>query len=231
MITSTETEIFELYFWPTPNGYKVSILLEELEVPYRLIPVNISAGDQHAPDFIDRFANEKIPGLIHHHSAESLPRTIFESGAILLYLADWFGRFLPESVENRWRCLQWLFWQVGGLGPMAGQSHHFNQYATEKIAYAIDRYQRECLKHYQILERQLQKTSFLAGDYSIADIAVLGWVFRHERHRVVLEHFPAVEAWYAGLMNREAVKRGFETGADLIPLGNFNTTEAREKLF
>ena len=114
---------------------------------------------------------------------------------------------------------------------MEGQRNHFNQYATEKIVYAIDRYQRECLKHYQILERQLQKTSFLAGDYSIADIAVLGWVFRHERHRVALEHFPAVEAWYAGLMNREAVKRGFETGADLIPLGNFNTTEAREKLF
>lgn len=231
MNTSAEEEEFELYFWPTPNGYKVSVLLEELGAPYRLMPVNITTGEQHSPDFVAKFANRKIPGLIHHYAQESPPRALFESGAILLYLAEWFGRFLPDAVEERWRCLQWLFWQVGGLGPMAGQSHHFNLYAQEKIEYAIDRYHNECLKHYQVLELQLQKSAFLAGDYSIADIAILGWVFRHERHQVHLEDFPAVASWYHGLMDRAAVKRGFEIGADLISLGNFNSSLAREQLF
>ncbi|MGY8853320.1 MAG: glutathione S-transferase family protein [Pseudomonadales bacterium] len=229
MPTLDEVDDLALYYWPTPNGYKVAIMLEELGLAYQVLPINITKGDQHADGYVQQVPTRKIPAL--RHQRRGAEQIVFESGAILLYLAEWQGRFLPEDVGLKWQCLQWLFWQVGGLGPMAGQAHHFRLYADLKDDYAIDRYERACQKLYAVLEGQLQQKPFLAGAYSIADIAVLPWVYRHVRHGIDLVDYPAVLSWYTGLMQRPAVRKGFSVGQDLIAKGNFSGALAKRSLF
>jgi len=228
---SDNTDELRLYFWPTPNGYKVSVLLELFGLDYQIMPVNITTGEQHAPDFVSLFPTRKIPGLVHRRGSDQPDRVLVESGAILWYLADWRGQLLPSDPDLRWQVMQWLFWQVGGLGPIAGQAHHFRLYAPVKDDYAIDRYTKETHKFYAVLESQLSLRPFIAGDLSIADIAILPWIFRHQRQGVDLERYPAVKAWYAGLMARPEVIRGFEVGQSLINQGDFSADEARSHLF
>ena len=228
---STEPSELKLYFWPTPNGYKVSVLLEILGLDYQLVPINITEGQQHEPDFVAKFPSRKIPGLIHHRGEGVVDRVLMESGAILLYLAEWQKRLLPSDPNQYWQVLQWLFWQVGGLGPMAGQAHHFRLYAPESIAYAIDRYTRETHKYYAVLESQLSTSPFLTDELSIADVAVLPWVYRHARHGVDLDQFPAVAVWYERLMGRDDVKSGFAAGESLIATGDLTDAGAKQHLF
>lgn len=223
---------YDFYFWPTPNGYKVSIALEELELPYNLCPVNISVGEQHHADFVAISPNHKIPALVDHCPTQGAEKSmIFESGAILLYLAEKYQRLMPQEAEARMTCMQWLFWQVGGLGPIAGQAHHFRLYAQDRHEYAIQRYQAECARLYDVLNLQLARSRFLAGEYSIADIACLAWVFRHERHGIDLHDYPSVERWYQALLARPGVKAGFAVGESLIGSGDFNTKIAKKALF
>lgn len=225
------TAPFDLYFWPTPNGYKVSIMLEELGAEYALIPVNITKGEQHSEAFSQVSANHKIPALTHRVESSAAPVSLFESGAILWYLGEWSGQLIPVDAVRRRECMVWLMWQMGGLGPMAGQAHHFLQYASEDIPYAKQRYQMECERLYGVLDRALSDRAFIAEEYSVADIAILAWVYRHERHQVDLAQYPSVQRWYQTLMAREPVKRGFEVGQSLIQQSDFKSDVARAALF
>lgn len=176
--------MIELYYWPTPNGHKITIFLEEAALPYRIVPVDISAGDQFKPEFLAISPNNRMPAIIDHAPADGgAPISVFESGAILVYLAEKIGRFLPTALRSRKTVFEWLFWQVGGLGPMAGQNHHFVQYAPKSIPYAIDRYVRETSRLYAVLDRRLAEVEWVAGDYSIADMAIYPWIVPHERQR------------------------------------------------
>lgn len=199
--------MLELYYWPTPNGQKITIALEELGLPYRIIPVDITAGAQHEPAFLAISPNNKMPALVDSE-AEGSPLSIFESGAILVYLAEKTGQLMPSDVAGRSRVLQWLFWQMGGLGPMMGQANHFVVYAGEKVPYAITRYTNEVKRLFVVMERQLSQTPFLAGDYSIADIAAYPWAKTWRRLGLSLESTPAVARWLDAVGSREAVKRG-----------------------
>jgi GST-like protein len=202
--------MIELFYWTTPNGHKVTIFLEEAEVEYRITPVNISEGAQFAPAFLAISPNNRIPAIIDHAPADGgAPVSVFESGAILLYLAEKTGRFLPAGLRDRVEVLQWLFWQMGGLGPMAGQNHHFNQYAPEKLPYAIDRYVKETARLYGVLDRRLAGREFIAGDYSIADMASYPWIVPHRRQGLRLEDFPNVARWFAAIRARPAVQRAY----------------------
>ena len=183
--------MIDLYFWTTPNGYKPLMFLEETALPYKLVPVNIGTGDQFKPDFLKIAPNSRMPAIVDHEPAGGgEPISVFESGAILLYLAEKTGRFLPTDLAGRHDVLQWLFWQMGGLGPMAGQNHHFNVYAPEKIPYAIDRYVKETGRLYAVLNHRLADREFIAGDYSIADMASYPWTVSHERQNQDLNDFP-----------------------------------------
>ena len=228
---SNELSELKLYFWPTPNGYKISVLLEMLGLEYQLVPINITEGQQHEPDFVARFPSRKIPGLIHHRGGGTVDKVFMESGAILLYLAEWQKQLLPAEPNQYWQVLQWLFWQVGGLGPIAGQAHHFRLYAPESIEYAIHRYTQETHKYYAVLESQLSTSPFLANELSIADVAVLPWVYRCARQGVDLDLFPSVAAWYEFLMSRDDVKRGFAVGESLIATGDLTGAGAKQHLF
>lgn len=205
--------MIDLHYWTTPNGHKVTMFLEEAGLPYRIIPVNISAGDQFKPDFLAIAPNNRIPAIVDHEPADgSAPVSLFESGAILLYLADKTGRFIaPASqVHARAEVLQWLFWQMGGLGPMAGQNHHFSQYAPEKIPYAINRYVNETNRLYGVLNRRLADRAFMAGDdYSIADMASYPWIVPHERQGQKLEDFPHLKRWFEVIRARPATERAY----------------------
>ncbi|MCU0837998.1 MAG: glutathione binding-like protein [Rhodospirillales bacterium] len=202
--------MIELFYWTTPNGHKVTIFLEEAEVEYRITPVNISEGAQFAPAFLAISPNNRIPAIIDHAPADGgAPVSVFESGAILLYLAEKTGRFLPAGLRDRVEVLQWLFWQMGGLGPMAGQNHHFKQYAPEKLPYAIDRYVKETARLYGVLDRRLAGREFIAGDYSIADMASYPWIVPHRRQGLRLEDFPNVARWFAAIRARPAVQRAY----------------------
>jgi GST-like protein len=226
------SEELELYYWPTPNGFKVTIMLEELGVPYKVMPIDITAGDQHSDEFSLISPNNKIPAIRDPHPGDGRDSaTLFESGAILLYLAEKYGEFIPEDAQARSQCMQWLFWQVGGLGPMAGQAHHFRLYASEKIEYAIDRYTAECKRLYTVLDKALAGREYLTGQYSIADIACLPWIFRHERQDQKLEDFPNLKDWYDRLMARNAVKAGLEVAAQLRDDAAFTGAMGREALF
>ncbi len=221
-----------LYYWPTPNGFKITIMLEELGVPYRLVPVDITAGDQYGEAFSRISPNHRIPALVDRAPVDGRPvARLFESGAILLYLAEKYGHLLPHGPQERSDCLQWLFWQVGGLGPMAGQAHHFRLYAPERIDYAIDRYTAECARLYGVLDERLHHRQFLAGEYSIADIACLPWIFRHERQGLKLEDFPGLHRWYEMLISRDPVRRGLEVAADLRDDSAFRSERGRQVLF
>jgi GST-like protein len=206
--------VIELYYWPTPNGHKVTMLLEEVGVPYDIKPVDISAGDQFKPDFLKISPNNRMPAIVDHVPADGgAPITVFESGAILLYLAEKTGRFLPADLRRRTSVLEWLFWQVGGLGPMAGQNHHFAQYAPEQIRYAVDRYVKETNRLYGVLDHRLEGRAFIAGtDYSIADMAAYPWIVPHKRQGQNLDDFPNVKHWFETIRSRPATIRAYEKG-------------------
>src|SRR5579864_4454257 len=202
--------MIELHYWTTPNGHKITIFLEEAGLPYRIVPVNIGAGDQFKPEFLRIAPNNRIPAIIDHDPAEpGVSISVFESGAILLYLAEKTGRFIPLDLRGRVEVLEWLFWQMGGLGPMAGQNHHFRNYAPEKLAYAIDRYVNETNRLYGVLDRRLADREFVAGDYSIADMAAYPWVVPHERQGQKLGDFPDLKRWFDNIAVRPAVKAAY----------------------
>ena len=204
--------MIELYTWGTPNGRKASIMLEECGLPYRVHKVDITQGEQFAPAYLAINPNGKIPAIVDSdgpgEGAKKRPITMMESGAILVYLAGKSGRFLPESVRGKYEALQWLMFQMGGVGPMFGQTHHFLRYAPEKVDYAIGRYTRETARLYGVLNARLGKHEYLADEYSIADIATFPWVARHEWHDVALATYPHVLRWFKAIANRPAVQRG-----------------------
>jgi GST-like protein len=204
--------MLDLHYWTTPNGHKVTMFLEETGLPYRIVPVNISAGEQFNPAFLAIAPNNRIPALVDHApSGGGEPISLFESGAILLYLAEKSGQFIADDTRGRAETLQWLFWQMSGLGPMAGQNHHFVQYAPERIPYAIDRYVGETNRLYGVLDRRLADRPFIAGDaYSIADMATYPWIVPHERQRQSLGDFPHVKRWLQSVAGRPATIRAYE---------------------
>jgi len=224
--------MFDVYYWPTPNGHKVTLFLEEAELPYRLLPVNIGAGEQFQADFLRISPNNKIPALVDPAPAGGgAPLSVFESGAILLYLAEKTGRFLPHDARARAAVTQWLFWQVGGLGPMAGQNHHFNIYAPEKLPYAIERYVKETSRLYAVLDRRLEGRDFIAGEYSIADMASYPWVVSHEAQSQDLTRFPNVKRWFEAIRERPATKRAYAKGEAFGTPGAPMTDAAKKILF
>jgi GST-like protein len=223
--------MIDLYYWPTPNGHKITLFLEETGLPYTIKPVNIGAGEQFKPDFLKISPNNRMPAIVDHEPAEAGPPvSIFESGAILLYLADKTGKFLPKDLRGRFDALQWLFWQVGGLGPMAGQNHHFSQYAPEKIPYAVDRYVNETGRLYAVLDRRLADREFVAGAYSIADMASYPWVVPYERQGQKLEDFPNLKRWFEAIRARPATERAYARGKE-FQTRPANSEESRKILF
>ncbi|GAB1541228.1 glutathione S-transferase N-terminal domain-containing protein [Scytonema sp. NUACC21] len=204
--------MIELYYWTTPNGHKITMFLEETGLPYTVIPVNIGAGDQFKPDFLKISPNNRIPAIVDREPvAGGSPISVFESGAILLYLAEKTGKLIPTTdLRRRVEVLQWLFWQMGGLGPMAGQNHHFSQYAPEKIDYAIQRYVNETGRLYAVLNKQLADREFIAGDYSIADIACYPWIVPYKPQSQNLEDFPNLKRWFEAIKERPATIRAYE---------------------
>jgi GSH-dependent disulfide-bond oxidoreductase len=223
--------LIDLYFWPTGNGKKISIMLEETGQQYRVIPVNINKGDQFKPEFLAISPNNKMPAIVDRSTDSPDGLTIFESGAILQYLAEKSGKFLPADAAGKYRVLQWVFWQVGGLGPMAGQAHHFLKYSPQKIEYAMHRFQQEVARLYKVMDTQLAKTAYLAGDYSIADIAAWPWVVRYDWQGQKLEDFPNVKRWFETVGTRPAVVRGAAVGADLMNAAPPPSDEDKKRLF
>lgn len=223
--------MIELYYWPTPNGHKITIFLEEAGLEYRIVPVNIGAGDQFKPDFLKIAPNNRMPAIIDQAPDDGgEPIAVFESGAILLYLAEKTGQFLPTPVRDRKTVTEWLFWQMGGLGPMAGQNHHFTQYAPEQIPYAVTRYVNETNRLYGVLDRQLQGREYIAGEYSIADMACYPWIVPYERQQQKLEDFPNLKRWFETMRDRPAVIRAYEQGQPFASTPTVND-ESRKILF
>ena len=221
--------MIDLHFWPTPNGHKITIFLEEARLDYRFFPVNIGKGEQFRPEFLKIAPNNRMPAIVDHAPKDGgAPISVFESGAILVYLAEKTGKFLSADLRARMKTLEWLFWQMGGLGPMAGQNHHFSQYAPEKIPYAIDRYVKETNRLYGVLDRQLEGRDWIAGDYSIADMACYPWVVPHERQGQRLEDFPNVKRWFATMAARPAVVAAYAKGEPIRE--NPNMTEEDKKV-
>ncbi len=219
----------ELYTWPTPNGHKIHIMLEECALPYRVHPVDIGAGDQFKPEFLAISPNNKMPAIVDPEGPDGRPMPIFESGAILLYLAGKTGRFLPPAVRDRYVVLQWLMFQMGGVGPMFGQAHHFRQYAPQRIEYAIERYSNEARRLYGVMDRRLAEVEYFAGDYSIADMAIYPWVRPHANQGIDLAQFANVGRWFAAVGARAPVQRGLQVLADRRKPQV--TEQARENLF
>ncbi|WP_288874576.1 GSH-dependent disulfide bond oxidoreductase [uncultured Kosakonia sp.] len=204
--------MIDLYFAPTPNGHKITLFLEEAGLPYRLIRVDISKGEQFRPEFLDISPNNKIPAIVDHEPADGgAPLSLFESGEILLYLAEKSGQLLSGELRERHVTLQWLFWQVAGLGPLLGQNHHFNHFAPQPVPYAIERYQVETQRLYQVMNKRLEQVPWLAGQhYSIADIAAWPWINAHARQRVSLEDYPAVFNWFERIRTRPATESALQ---------------------
>jgi GSH-dependent disulfide-bond oxidoreductase len=220
----------EVYSWPTPNGHKVHIMLEECGLPYNAIPVNIGAGEQFRPDFLAISPNNKIPAIVDPEGPDGAPISLFESGAILLYLAAKTGRFLPAGDRAKYEMLQWLMFQMGGVGPMLGQAHHFRMYAPEKIPYAIDRYTNEARRLYGVIDRRLAQSKWLGGaEYSIADIATFPWLRSWQNQGVVMDEYPQLKRWFDTIAERPAVQRGVKVLADLRK--PITDDKAREVLF
>lgn len=220
----------DLYYWPTPNGWKISIFLEEAGLPYTVKPINIGAGDQFDPDFLKLNPNNKMPVITDPDGPEGQPITLFESGAILLYLAEKTGQFLPTSTRDRYQVIQWLMFQMGGIGPMLGQAHHFRQYAPEQIPYAVDRYTNEATRLYRVLDKQLETAEFIAGAYSIADMAIFPWILPYERQGQDIANTPNLKRWFDAVQARPAVQRG----CDLLKTERSSAKmddQAREALF
>lgn len=221
--------MIDLYYWPTPNGWKITIMLEECGLPYRVIPVNISKGDQFRPEFLAISPNNRMPAIVDNDTPGG-PLSVFESGAILVYLAEKTGKFMPKDNRSRFDCLQWLFWQMSGLGPMAGQLGHFLNYAQEKIPYAIERYRNEYNRLLGVMERRLADRPFLAGEYSIADMACWPWVRSHQRLQQPLGEFPHLQAWFDAIGARPAVQKATTIGQEWWTAGTLDEA-ARTRLF
>ena len=201
--------MIDLYTWSTPNGRKVTIALEEMGLPYKVFPININKDEQFAPDFLAISPNNKIPAIVDHDTGTHL----MESGAILMYLAEKTGRFWPQAAPQKWQVTEWLMWQMGGVGPMLGQVHHFVKYNQGKAPYAEERYLKEAKRLYGVLDKRLGAEEFVAGDYSIADMAIFPWIARFEWQTMDLNAFPNVKRWYLAIAGREAVKRGYDIPA------------------
>lgn len=224
--------MIELHSWPTPNGLKVSIFLEESGLEHTVFPVNIGNGEQFAPEFLAIAPNNRIPAIIDRAPADGgAPISVFESGAILTYLADKTGHFLPHETRARNEVLQWLFWQMGGLGPMAGQNHHFNIYAPEKIPYAMERYVKETARLYGVLDKRLTDRDYVAGAYSIADMAIYPWTVMHDAQGQNLDDFPNLRRWFNVMAARPAVIRTYESKETLYPPRTEYTPEQKALLF
>ncbi len=202
--------MIDLYYWTTPNGHKITLFLEETGLPYRIHPINIGKGEQFAADFLKIAPNNRIPAIIDNDTVDGQPLSLFESGAILLYLAEKTGQFIPQDLRGRQEALQWLFWQMGGLGPMAGQNHHFVRFAPEKVPYAIKRYVDETARLYGVLNKRLADRPFVAGEaYSIADMAIYPWIVPHSFQQQDLNDFPHLKAWFERIQARPATQRAY----------------------
>lgn len=206
--------MIDVYSWPTPNGHKVHIMLEETGLDYRVHPINIRAGDQFKPEFLKLSPNNRIPAIVDSDGPAGKPYSLFESAAILLYLASKTGKLLPEDLSERWTCVQWLMWQMGGVGPMFGQANHFRRYATEKIAYAIDRYTNEANRLTNVLDKRLAEVEYVAGGYSIADIAIFPWMRGADTRGINMAEYPNVQRWFDAINARPAVQRGVKVLAE-----------------
>ncbi|MEX0807747.1 MAG: glutathione S-transferase N-terminal domain-containing protein [Dongiaceae bacterium] len=222
--------MIDLYTWPTPNGHKIHIMLEEIALPYNIIPIDIGSGDQFKPDFLKISPNNKMPALVDPEGPDGKPISVFESGAILIYLAEKSGMLMPVSPRERYDVLQWLMFQMGGIGPMLGQAHHFHVYAPEKIPYALERYSNEAKRLYGVLDRQLTDREFVAREYSIADIAIWPWLRSWERQGVNLPDYKNVQRWFDQIAARPAVKRGIEVLSERSRSGPVDD-KTREMLF
>ena len=224
--------MIDLYYWTTPNGHKITMFLEETGLPYKIVPVNISKGDQLKPEFLEISPNNRIPAIVDHEPKDGGKAiSLFESGAILLYVAEKTGRFLPNSLRRKVEVIQWLFWQVGGLGPMAGQNHHFSQYAPEKLPYAIDRYVNETNCLYGVLNKRLADRQFVAGEYTIADMAAYPWIVPHERQGQKLEDFPHLRRWFETIKARPATVRAYEKARAINTQPSVRDEASRKILF
>ncbi|RJF73937.1 glutathione S-transferase N-terminal domain-containing protein [Rhodopseudomonas palustris] len=221
--------MIELFYAPTPNGWKISIMLEECGLPYKLVPMQLGRGDQHKPDYLKLSPNGRMPAIVDHAPADGgAPLSVFESGAILIYLAEKTGKFMPAATRPRFEVMQWVMWQMAGLGPMLGQNGHFLLYAPEKIPYAIDRYTREAKRLYGVLNTQLDGRDYIAADYSIADMACFPWIMTHKAQGISLDEFPNVQRWYARLRERPKLQAGLALGKeDRKPMDE----QARKLLF
>ena len=225
--------MIDLYYWPTPNGHKITLFLEETGLDYAVRPVDIGKGDQFAPDFLQIAPNNRMPAIVDRVPADGgEPISVFESGAILLYLAEKTGQFIPGDARARVQTLEWLFWQMGGLGPMAGQNHHFNHYAPEKLPYAQERYVRETGRLYGVLDKRLKGSAFIVGDaYTIADMAAYPWIVPHERQGQNLADFPDLKRWFGAIAARPATVRAYKKGEPLRQEGATFSDEEKEILF
>ncbi|MGZ9568546.1 glutathione S-transferase N-terminal domain-containing protein [Alcaligenes nematophilus] len=224
--------MIDLYYWTTPNGHKVTMFLEESGLPYTIHPINIGQGDQFKPEFLRIAPNNRIPAIVDQAPQDGgEPISLFESGAILQYLAEKTGQFLSTDLRVRTETLQWLYWQMGGLGPMAGQNHHFNVYAPVKIEYAIDRYVRETGRLYGVLNKHLEQRDFIAGDYSIADMASYPWIVSHQRQNQNLDDFPHLKRWFERIGARPATERAYALVEQINPGSPVHDDKARQILF
>jgi len=225
-------EPIDLYYWPTPNGHKITIFMEETGLPYNIVPVDITAGDQFREEFLRISPNNKMPAIVDPEGPDGKPMSLAESGAILIYLAEKTGRLLPSAPRARYTTLQWLMFQMGHVGPMLGQAHHFRKYAPEKVPYAIERYTNEAARLYGVMDRRLSEAGYFAGDeYTIADIAIYPWLISHEDQGQRMEDYPNLARWFEKVGSREAVRRALEVGKDLRkPLEELDE-ERRNRLF
>ncbi len=223
--------VIDLYFWPTPNGQKITVFMEEAGLPYRIIPVNIGKGDQFKPEFLAISPNNRMPAIVDPDGPGGKPISVFESGAILQYLGRKTGKFYPTDERARVEVEEWLMWQMGGLGPMAGQAHHFRLYAPEKIKYGIDRYTNETNRLYGVMNKRLADREYLAGDFSIADIACIGWARGWERQGQDIEQFPHLKVWIERMEARPGVQRGLAVKAEGEPLDIASDKTAQSHLF
>lgn len=223
--------MIDLYYWPTPNGWKISIALEEMGIDYRVVPVNIGKGEQFEPDFLKISPNNRMPAIIDQDPADGgEPISVFETGAILIYLAEKTGKFMPSDIRGRKEVIEWVMWQMGGLGPMLGQNGHFKFYAPEQIPYAQERYSTEALRLFDVLNTRLEGRDYICGEYSIADMACWPWIITYKRQEIDLGEFPNIRCWYDTLKSRPALRRGYEVGKDISkPIGKWSE-ESRKHL-
>jgi GSH-dependent disulfide-bond oxidoreductase len=231
MAVLAEQKPIDLYYWPTPNGWKISIMLEETGTPYTVHPVNIGKGEQFKPEFLAISPNNRMPAIVDPDGPDGQPISVFESGAILQYLGRKTGQFYPQDERKRVEVEQWLFWQMGGFGPMLGQTHHFRIYAPEQVPYAINRYTNEANRLYGVLNRRLEDREFVAGEYSIADMSIVGWAKLWERQGQNIEDFPNVKRWLDTMLARPAVQRGLKVSSEVRNNGDMQDPAVQAVLF